>query len=155
LGCIPPGPKRILVDVPPNTNYTPLLSWYISEGTSLEPAPAPVVPPDESVKVGDTCPSCKGTGRTGDGYMPCRDCAGDGRVDEGDPILTGELAPQKSILTKNYYLIYNSSKYVWDGTGFSSPGKPRLIPEISFDITKDERISICEGKGCQLIQIQH
>jgi hypothetical protein len=47
--------------------------------------------PNNKPKVGDTCPQCDGTGREpGDGTVDiaCGQCKGDGRVDEGDPIVS-------------------------------------------------------------------
>ena len=64
-----------------------------------ELVPIPDLVPN--VKIGDTCPHCKGTGREpGDGTIDisCGQCNGDGVVDEGDPIIvdTEEMPKTKS-----------------------------------------------------------
>ena len=44
-----------------------------------------------TLKVGDKCPDCAGTGRIGDGVIenPCERCKATGKVQPGDPELAG------------------------------------------------------------------
>lgn len=63
-------------------------------------APAPVDKP----QVGDQCPQCNnppgacGVGRVGDGRTcdPCRECGGDGRIDDRD-LMMGPMPPEQTI----------------------------------------------------------
>lgn len=44
----------------------------------------PVPDGGEDLKPGDTCPDCRGTGRSGDGIGQCGTCGGDGEIDRDD-----------------------------------------------------------------------
>jgi hypothetical protein len=89
-------PKPIHVTIPAQTDYSSVIAWEIGKHVdhSITPdiLPNPGPTPD-GVKVGDTCPTCEGRGKSGDGIQPCYACKGDGRVDNGDPILTSEDVP--------------------------------------------------------------
>lgn len=101
-GCNDPSPPVPPVVLPANTNYEAFLSWEIALslpiGNSGGNAPQPAPSPTPSIKIGDKCPKCEGTGKLDgdkDGVVDsaCRYCREDGRVDEGDPILgTGAVA---------------------------------------------------------------
>lgn len=59
----------------------------------VQPAPSP---DDDQLKPGQTCPTCKGTGKSGDGREGmCGVCGGDGKIDRED-IVTGSPEPKPS-----------------------------------------------------------
>ncbi len=96
LGCNnnPFQPKVLKVTPVPYTNYAPTLCWELAmekKDSLPTPTPTPGPSPNPSVKVGDTCPVCLGRGKSGDGINPCDPCKGDGKVNEGDPILFSSL----------------------------------------------------------------
>ena len=57
----------------------------------------PIDNPDKP-SVGDTCPSCDGSGRSGDGISKCNECNGDGRIDEADIKLELPVSAKKERL---------------------------------------------------------
>ena len=88
-------PKIITVRAVAYQDEQPILAHAIAQvadnpspGPGPNPSPSPS--PDDKPKVGDVCPNCDGRGKSGDGINPCRPCKGDGRVDEGDPILVAD-----------------------------------------------------------------
>ncbi len=86
---VPDGPVTIELKTPVYNDDEPILAYAIAKSTGKSPAPTPGPDnPDDTPKVGDTCPVCDGRGKSGDGINPCMPCRADGRVDEGDPILT-------------------------------------------------------------------
>jgi hypothetical protein len=118
IGCntpfIPtPKPEPIQVRIPAQTDYKPILAWEIAKNVDVpvprpnpkptpnptprpEPSPTPI--PDGGLKPGDDCPApCEGGWEVhGDGHKTvCWKCNGDGRVDEGDPILSGSSSSEK------------------------------------------------------------
>lgn len=157
LGCSQEKP-RIVVDVPPLIDYTPILAWTVHSGSKPTPAPVPVV----DVQVGDTCPTCGGDGELGDGrtIMKCTDCGGDGKVNLGDKILNKTSATtvpvQRSVLKYTYFINYKGIEYVWTGSSFTAPGKQ----PISFDdpnerVERMGKIQLCQGTApCLLVPIQ-
>lgn len=68
------------------TDYTPIIIWNVASIPEEK-----II--DTTPKVGDTCPTCKGTGTyvSGDGIhrKPCDSCGADGILDPGDPLVTG------------------------------------------------------------------
>jgi hypothetical protein len=106
LGCgelSPFQPEPLKVTATPYTNYSHVLEWNIATVITPElkptPTPGPSPGPFPTPKVGDPCPVCYGTGKSGDRINPCDPCKGDGKVNEGDPILTSTSAPQVSLPT--------------------------------------------------------
>jgi len=74
---------------PPELNNDTILAYSIGKMIASR-GKSPIKPNSDKPKVGDVCPQCDGTGREpGDGSIDisCGQCNGDGRVDEGDPIL--------------------------------------------------------------------
>lgn len=87
-----PTPVEVEIQAPPINDDETILAIEIAE--ELGSNPTPDVTPTPSVKPGDRCPECKGTGQFDgdkDGKVdgPCHHCNADGKVDEGDPILSG------------------------------------------------------------------
>lgn len=90
-GCNFPSPIAPKVyRIPPNTSYSPIMAWEIGKVKDKENGPVPDPTPSPKVKVGDDCPPpCEGGWTFGDGAnkQVCWRCKGDGKADEGDPIL--------------------------------------------------------------------
>ena len=63
------------------------------------PTPVPTPNPTPVLKPGDDCPGCTGGWIDSDGSakVKCWKCNGDGRVDIGDPILTGTTEPDNGL----------------------------------------------------------
>lgn len=169
IGCTP-VPQPIHATIPPQTDYTAVFSWEtacIMENETPNPHPEPSPTPDK-VKVGDKCPTCYGTGRSGDGIQPCFQCSGDGKVDEGDPIL-GNTSPDQSnssttttrpitILVEEYKEKYevnvDGTVYTWNGLEFVSILGKKITPrEQNFSPTSYPYISLCNGTSCRVIPI--
>ena len=90
VGCdLPTHLFKQVITVIADQDYSTIPAYHIGKLIVFrEMTPTPDPAPD--IKIGDTCPHCKGTGREpGDGTVniPCGQCKGDGVVDEGDPIL--------------------------------------------------------------------
>jgi hypothetical protein len=82
-----PVTKKIVEPYHPQ-KFDTILGYTIGKTMAERSKP---VNPNTKPKVGDTCPQCNGTGREpGDGTVDiaCGQCKGDGRVDEGDPIVS-------------------------------------------------------------------
>ncbi len=118
-------------------------------GKDPTPNPTPNKP-----KVGDTCPHCKGTGREpGDGSIniSCGQCNGDGRVDEGDPILVDNDKPESEIESKPPSIIIVNIEgivYTYDPNNgyFYMPDKSRILaidPILANEIGGIKSIQTC------------
>ena len=158
VGCSQKN-EKITVAVAAPSDYTPFVVWMAS--SSEVPTPAPVIP---VVVVGDTCPTCKGSGKNNtDGTMvkTCKDCKGDGKVDAGDPILGATEGPQKSIVKipeessePKFYVEHKGKTYYWDGVSFVAPGEAPIIPSKPIDVRRVKSISLCQGSFCLTIPIK-
>jgi hypothetical protein len=109
IGCnnpTPPGPIEVTIHAPPiNDDETILAAELAEQLTGNGPNPNPDITPTPNVKPGDRCPQCEGTGkfdgdRDGTPDGPCHHCNADGKVDEGDPILVGEVQVERSIVVE-------------------------------------------------------
>jgi hypothetical protein len=56
-------------------------------GDGANPKPSP---DDDRLKPGQTCPDCRGSGKSGDGIGRCGTCGGDGKIDPEDIIRESE-----------------------------------------------------------------
>lgn len=106
-------PKSVTYHAPPITDESPILAVEIGAKNTVAPTPAPDNPtPSGKVKVGDKCPNCQGLGQVDydhDGKMDakCVACGGDGKVDQGDPILNAS-DPVASISKEEFDNFRNS-----------------------------------------------
>lgn len=92
IGCSPSTPA---IKTPPYEHNEVIFAYEIYKASRSSPTPAPdITPTPAKPKVGDKCPICDGKGaidgdKDGKPDYGCSDCRGDGRVDTGDPILSG------------------------------------------------------------------
>jgi hypothetical protein len=174
-----PEPDPIRVTIPANTDYKTIMYWEIAKICDVPlPGPKPKPNPDpkpepkpDGVSIGDDCPApCEGGWTFGDGThkQVCWKCNGDGRVDEGDPILTGEstqtptlaplpeiqmIAPIEIIVAKAMEkTIYSIEKdgliCIWDADKnvFVCPDGEEIEVEGVSDISATEEITINYGE---------
>jgi len=174
LGCGPLiNPTPLTVRIPAQTDYTAVFSWETASllADTLNPNPGPTPTPNKP-KVGDSCPTCYGTGKSGDGIQTCFQCKGDGKVDEGDPIL-GNTTPTPAveekpstleekpitILVEKYETLYavnlDGLQYVWDGQVFTNTeNRIHIQPAANFDPSTQQFIRVCDGASCRQIPIE-
>jgi hypothetical protein len=186
LGCntpfIPtPKPEPLYVTIPANTDYKSIMSWEIGKlhGNSPTPIPTPnptpIPSPDGKIKVGDDCPApCEDGYTFGDGANPqvCWKCNGDGRADEGDPILdpvnqttAPTLAPLPEIkmiapitihvekqpvaqgeISSVYYVEKDGNLYIWNDSTRTFDSEDRTIHlDSDKPIEEVEEITINYG----------
>lgn len=109
---VPDNPNPpVTITIPSYSDPDPIFAW--NQAMELTPAIGPSPTPNPTgPKVGDICPSCDGKKKVGDGTImtDCLDCKADGKVDEGDPILSGdsELLTTLSEYPTLSYQIYAS-----------------------------------------------
>lgn len=98
VGCQPPSP--LVGDDPYEPHAEALFAYQIYK---VSKNPTPITPTPVKVVVGDECPTCEGSGsvdgdKDGKPDYKCSDCSGDGRVDDGDPILLSGTTDDISIV---------------------------------------------------------
>jgi hypothetical protein len=174
-------PQPIHVAIPAYTDYRPVLCFEIGKEVNVKPTPTPNPDPSPNgPKVGDTCKTCNGTGKSGDKINPCFQCGADGKLDEGDPglLLTDKLpdlatplisskllAPINIIVkkeptvkeTKIYWVEYNGQVYMWNEAkrmfiGILGTG---FKYEDNEDIDKVQSVTLCTGNTCTQVPVQH
>lgn len=124
---------------------------------AIDPTPAPE--PD-NVKIGDKCPKCDGTGKIfADGKVaePCWQCKGDGRADEGDPIVTKskDEVPRKNA-GEELYIEFGGLEYTYfpSGNAFVNLQSSVYYPVKDKEQFDKGNFIMCKNGICQSIPIK-
>ena len=152
---------------PQYNDDSPLIALSLAElqlKKNPTPNPSPTPGPNPNVKIGDICPNCKGRGKLsydgGGSWTDCTPCGKDGRVDEGDPILSGLSfsLPEKNQSQVQYYITYEGLDLFWDRTKKHFKDKTLSIIVTAFhitDISKEKTVEFCNPNGkCYILPIK-